>query len=56
MDPETEEPEPISRRLRTLLQTHLKLLEPELLCPAPNTVLIEKGELADSLLLSLIHI
>ena len=51
MDPATEEPEPISRRLRTLLQTHLKLLEPELLCPAPNAVLIEKGELADSLLL-----
>ena len=42
---------PINRRLRNLLQTHLKQLEPELLHPEPNAVLIEQGDVADSLLL-----
>jgi len=51
MDPAAQEPEPINRRLRTLLQTHLKRLEPELLRPAPDAVLIEQGDVADSLLL-----
>ena len=51
MDPATQEPQPTNRRLRTLLQTHLKLLEPELLRPDPDAVLIEQGEVADSLLL-----
>ncbi len=51
MDPATPAPEPINRRLRTLLQTHLKLLKPELLRPDPDAVLIEQGEIADSLLL-----
>ena len=51
MDPATQVTEPINRRLWTLLQTHLKLLEPELLRPDPNAVLIEQGEIADSLLL-----
>ena len=51
MDPATQAPEPINRRLQTLLQTHLKLLEPELLRPEPDAVLIEQGEIANSLLL-----
>ena len=41
----------MDRRLRNLLQTHLKQLEPELLNPEPNAVLIEQGDVADSLLL-----
>ena len=51
MDPATQEPEAINRRLRNLLQTHLKLLDPELLHPDPDAVLIEQGQIADSLLL-----
>ena len=51
MDPALGEQTPINRRLRNLLQTHLKQLEPELLHPEPNAVLIEQGDVADSLLL-----
>ena len=51
MDPATQELEPTNRRLRNLLQTHLKLLNPELLHPNPEAILIEQGEIADSLLL-----
>ena len=51
MDPATQEPEAINRRLRNLLQAHLKLLDPELLHPDPDAVLIEQGQIADSLLL-----
>ena len=51
MDPATQEPKAINRRLRNLLQTHLKLLDPELLHPDPDAVLIEQGQIADSLLL-----
>ena len=51
MDPAVGEQGPINRRLRNLLQTHLKQLEPELLHPEPNAVLIEQGDVADSLLL-----
>ena len=51
MDPATQAPEPINGRLRTLLQTHLKLLKPEVLHPERGAVLIEQGEIADSLIL-----
>ena len=51
MDPATQELEPTNHRLRNLLQTHLKLLNPELLHPDPEAILIEQGEIADSLLL-----
>ena len=51
MDPAVGEQTPINRRLRNLLQTHLKQLEPELLHPEPNAVLIDQGDVADSLLL-----
>ena len=51
MDPATQVTEPINRRLWNLLQTHQQLLEPELLRPDPDAVLIEQGEIADSLLL-----
>ena len=51
MDPALAEQTPINHRLRNLLQTHLKQLEPELLHPEPNAVLIEQGDVADSLLL-----
>ena len=51
MDPEVGEHGPINRRLRNLLRTHLNQLEPELLRPQFNEVLIEQGDVADSLLL-----
>ena len=51
MDPEAQEQEPNNLRLWHLLQTHLKQLEPELLLPEHNAVLIEQGDVADSLLL-----
>jgi len=51
MDPATQVTEPTNRRLRTLLQTHQKLLNPELLRPDQGAVLIEQNEIADSLLL-----
>ena len=51
MDPATQEPDPINGRLRHLLQAHLERLEPELLHPEPDAVLIEQGNIADSLLL-----
>ena len=51
MDPATEAPEPTNGRLRSLLQTHLKLLKPEVLQPDLGAVLIEQGEIADSLIL-----
>ena len=51
MDPATQVTEPINRRLWNLLQTHQQLLEPELLRPEPDAVLIEQGEIADFLLL-----
>ena len=51
MDPATQEPDPINGRLRHLLQAHLKRLEPERLHPEPDAVLIEQGNIADSLLL-----
>ena len=51
MDPATQVTEPTNRRLRTLLQTHQKLLKPELLRPNQGAVLIEQNEIADSLLL-----
>ena len=51
MDPAGRDEQPINNRLRTLLQTHLRQLEPELLRPEPDAVLIEQGGIADSLLL-----
>ena len=51
MDPTTQVTEPTNRRLRSLLQTHQKLLKPELLLPEQGAVLIEQNEIADSLLL-----
>ena len=51
MDPAAQESEPVNRRLRHLLQTHLKQLEPELLHPETDAVLIEQGDVADSLFL-----
>jgi CRP-like cAMP-binding protein len=52
MDPEAQEQKPINQlRLLHLLQTHLKQLEPELLLPEHDAVLIEQGDVADSLLL-----
>ena len=51
MDPATQAPEPTNGRLRSLLQTHLKLLKPEVLQPDLGAVLIEQGEIADSLIL-----
>ena len=51
MDPGVGEQEPINRRLRNLLRTHLNKLEPELLRPQLNEVLIEQGDVANSLLL-----
>ena len=51
MDPEAQEQEPNNLRLWHLLQTHLKQLEPELLLPEHDAVLIEQGDVADSLLL-----
>ena len=51
MDPAVGEQGPINRRLRNLLRTHLNQLEPELLRPQLNEVLIEQGDVADSLLL-----
>ena len=51
MDPAAQESEPGNRRLRHLLQTHLKQLEPELLHPETDAVLIEQGDVADSLFL-----
>ena len=51
MDPAAREQDPINRRLWHLLQIHLKQLEPELLQPESNAVLIEQGDVADSLLL-----
>ena len=50
MDPAEGEQAPINCRLLNLLRTHLKQLEPELLHPRLNDVLIEQGEVADSLL------
>ena len=51
MDPATQVTKPLNRRLPTLLQTHHKLLNPERLHPEPQSVLIEQGEIANSLLL-----
>ena len=51
MDPATQALEPINGRLRNLLQTHLKRLKPEVLHPERGAVLIEQGEIADSLIL-----
>ena len=51
MDPALGEQTPINRRLRNLLRTHLNKLEPELLRPQLNEVLIEQGDVANSLLL-----
>ena len=51
MDPATQVTEPSNRRLRHLLQTHQKLLNPELLHPEQGAVLIEQDEIADVLLL-----
>ena len=51
MDPAEEEQRPINRRLQSLLRAHLNQLEPELLHPRLNDVLIEQGDVADSLLL-----
>ena len=51
MDPATHATEPRDRRLRNLLQTHQKLLNPELQHPEQGAVLIEQDEIADFLLL-----
>ena len=51
MDPAVGEQGPINRRLRNLLRIHLNQVEPELLRPQLNEVLIEQGDVADSLLL-----
>ena len=51
MDPATQVTEPSNRRLRHLLQTHQKLLNPELLHPEQGAVLIEQDDIADVLLL-----
>ena len=51
MDPAEGEQRPINRRLQSLLRAHLNQLEPELLHPRLNDVLIEQGDVADSLLL-----
>ena len=51
MDLAAREQKTTNRRLWHLLQTHLKRLAPELLHPEPNAVLIEQGDVANSLLL-----
>ena len=51
MDPATHVTAPRDRRLRNLLKTHQKLLNPELQHPEQGAVLIEQDEIADFLLL-----
>ena len=51
MEPETQGTEAVSDRLRLLLNTHQELLNPELLNPERDVVLIEQGQVADCLLL-----
>ena len=51
MDPATHVTAPRDRRLRNLLKTHQKLLNPELQHPEQGAVLIDQDEIADFLLL-----